>query len=265
MGGEPVASLHEVTHGISPIVFCLPDAPSVCSVFASIESRLSAERVLIDTTTVGPEDAITMAQRSQQLGVHWIEANVAGSSQQMQRGEATLLLAGEAAVVTAAARLFAPLSNHACYVGPAGNAARMKLVVNLAIGLHRAVLAESLALARAFDLDLAKALEVLRSCPSYSRAMDVKGDKMLQRDFTPEARVAQHLKDVHLMLAAGQASDQPLPLSTLHAQLLQSVVDRQLGHLDNRRDLVGVGLLIGPGSEFAVSALAAVFPARNRG
>ena len=42
---------------------------------------------------------------------------------------------------------------------------------------------------------------------AYSRIMDTKGEKMISGDFTPVARLSQHLKDVRLMLAAT-----PLPL-----------------------------------------------------
>jgi 3-hydroxyisobutyrate dehydrogenase-like beta-hydroxyacid dehydrogenase len=36
--------------------------------------------------------------------------------------------------------------------------------------------------------------------------MDVKGGKMAARDFTPQVRLSQHLKDVRLVLAAGERS-----------------------------------------------------------
>ena len=37
---------------------------------------------------------------------------------------------------------------------------------------------------------------------AYSRAMDVKGRKMVEGDFAVQARLSQHLKDVRLMLDA---------------------------------------------------------------
>ena len=72
------------------------------------------------------------------------------------------------------------------YLGPWGTAARMKLVVNLVLGLNRAVLAEGLAFARACGLDPAVALGVLRAGAAYSRVMDTKGPKMVGRDFEPQ-------------------------------------------------------------------------------
>ena len=69
-------------------------------------------------------------------------------------------------------------------------------------------------------LDPSAALEVLRSGPAYSRAMDAKGHKMIEADFTPEARLSQHLKDVRLILEAGRRTGAELPFSRLHEGLL---------------------------------------------
>jgi 3-hydroxyisobutyrate dehydrogenase-like beta-hydroxyacid dehydrogenase len=63
--------------------------------------------------------------------------------------------------------------------------------------------------------------------------MDVKGAKMLAGDFTPQARLSQHLKDVRLILAAGERTGAALPLSTVHHQLLEQAEAAGLGDLDN--------------------------------
>ena len=60
--------------------------------------------------------------------------------------------------------------------------------------------------------------------------MDNKGPKMIARDYAPEARLSQHLKDVRLML---QAAGQSLPLSARHAELLARAEELGLGALDN--------------------------------
>ena len=109
----------------------------------------------------------------------------------------------------------------------------MKLVVNLVLGLNRAVLAEGLSLAQACGIEPAMALEVLRSGAAHSAAMDTKGLKMVQRDFTPQARLAQHRKDVGLILTLAQSHETELPLSQIHAQLLDRAIQRGFGELDN--------------------------------
>ena len=76
-------------------------------------------------------------------------------------------------------------------------------------------------------------LDILRSGAAYSRVMDAKGAKMIGGDFTTEARLAQHLKDVRLILETGSRCGAALPLSHLHEQLLSDLVARGLGECDN--------------------------------
>jgi 3-hydroxyisobutyrate dehydrogenase-like beta-hydroxyacid dehydrogenase len=63
--------------------------------------------------------------------------------------------------------------------------------------------------------------------------MDAKGQKMIDGDFTPEAKLAQHFKDVRLILDAGRKAGSPMPLTLLHERLLAELIGRGLGDLDN--------------------------------
>ena len=109
----------------------------------------------------------------------------------------------------------------------------MKLVVNLVLGLNRAVIAEGLCFAERFGVDPRKALEVLQASPAYSRVMDTKATKMLDGDFTLQARLAQHSKDIRLILNAGKQFGAKLPLSNLHEMLLNNLIQEGYGDLDN--------------------------------
>jgi 2-hydroxy-3-oxopropionate reductase len=126
-------------------------------------------------------------------------------------------------------------------VGPLGAASRFKLVHNLILGLHRAVLAEGLTLARALGFDATTALAMLGQTPARSAVMDAKGPKMAAGDFAPQATVAQHLKDVRLMLDAARLAGIALPLSACHERLLDSVVAAGLGGADNSAIITAFG------------------------
>jgi 3-hydroxyisobutyrate dehydrogenase-like beta-hydroxyacid dehydrogenase len=90
-----------------------------------------------------------------------------------------------------------------------------------------------LAFARAIGLDPAATLAVVREGSAYSTVMDTKGQKMLEGDFSTQARLAQHLKDVRLILEQAEAGDLKLPFSDLHARILDELTDRGFGDEDN--------------------------------
>ena len=58
--------------------------------------------------------------------------------------------------------------------------------------------------------------------------MDAKGRKMIDGDFTPEAKLAQHLKDVRLILEAGGEAGASCRSAQLHERLLAELVGTRL-------------------------------------
>jgi 3-hydroxyisobutyrate dehydrogenase-like beta-hydroxyacid dehydrogenase len=144
-----------------------------------------------------------------------------------------VMIGGAEDVAARCEELLSTFSRQRFYVGSWLAAARMKLVVNLVLGLNRAVLAEGLSFAKACGIDPRRALEVLQASPAYSHVMETKGEKMISQDFTPQARLAQHAKDVGLILELGKNVQAPLPLSTLHEQLLQTLIEQGYGEHDN--------------------------------
>ncbi len=143
------------------------------------------------------------------------------------------MVGGGAADFARCAVLFAALGSRAIHVGANGDGARMKLVTNLVLGLNRPALAEGLALAEAMGLDLRQTLHVLQSSAAASRIMDSKGGKMIARDFSPVARLSQHLKDVRLIQQAAAAAGLRLPLTEAHRHLLEQAENAGLGAQDN--------------------------------
>jgi 3-hydroxyisobutyrate dehydrogenase-like beta-hydroxyacid dehydrogenase len=109
----------------------------------------------------------------------------------------------------------------------------MKLLSNLVLGLNRAALAEGLAFAEAIGLEPAPALDVLMGTMAYSRTMDTKGQKMIDRDFQTQARLSQHLKDVRLMLESAADAGLTLPLTETHCRLLKKAEAAGFGDADN--------------------------------
>ena len=64
--------------------------------------------------------------------------------------------------------------------------------------------------------------------------MDTQGDMMLSGDFDrPVARLAQHAKDVGLILELARVTGARVPMSEMHKALLQEAASAGWGGLDN--------------------------------
>lgn len=215
------------------IVLSLPDSRIVQQVLAELSADLLPGDLVIDTTTGNPDDAPVRASELAVQGVGYLDATVVGSSEQARAGEAVLLVGGDPNHIRSATAVLNALTTKRFEAGSSGSGARLKLIVNLVLGLNRAVLAEGLSLARACGLDLNCTLEVLQATPAASRVMATKGVKMIREEFTPQARLAQHHKDVELILELAESAGVALPLSELHEQLLRRVMEQGGAELDN--------------------------------
>lgn len=200
-----------------------------------LAGSLSEGAMLLDTTTGRPEDTEADNLRLAALQVDLVDVCVLASSGQVAagHGDVVLLVGDREDHAAGYAPLLAALARKIFYLGKAGDGNRMKLVANQVVGLHRMVLAEALGLAERCGLDPATTLAVLRSGLAASAVMDTKGQKMLDGDFAPVARLAQHAKDVDLILEMGKACGASLPVSELHHAVLSRLIDQGHGDQDN--------------------------------
>ena len=199
LGGATAPSAAEVARDAALVVLSLPDSGAVRQVLDEIEPHLRSGAVVVDTSTCEPEEMAGFAERLARRDLHYLDACIAGSNRQVREREAIVICGGEESAYVACAPLLAAFARHSFHVGPAGSGARMKLVLNLVMGLNRAVLAEGLSLAKACGLDQRVTLDVLRAGHAS----------------TPG------LREVLLILAAGERYNASLPLTERHRELLE--------------------------------------------
>ena len=165
------------------VVVSLYSSEVVESVLQSLINSLRPGQIVIDTTTGDPDQSVRWEKRLAESGAVYLDAPISGSSAQTRQGEATVIVSGQQQAFNACENLWPVLGKNVFYVGASGNAAKMKLVSNLVLGLNRAALAEGLVFAESIGIAPTSALEVLRGSAAYSRQMDTKGHKMIERDF----------------------------------------------------------------------------------
>ncbi|HUQ94255.1 MAG TPA: NAD(P)-dependent oxidoreductase [Bryobacteraceae bacterium] len=233
LGAEWIESEREVARTCRRVILSLPGPAEVRAVMDLIAAELRPGDLMIDTTTGDPKDVEAFARLLAERQVWYLDATLGGSSRQIATGEAIVICGGPDAGFSEAAPILHSISDRVFHTGPPGSGTRMKLVLNLVLGLQRAVLAEALEFANRFEIEPDRALTILKASPAYATVMDTKGEKMLRGDFHPEARLAQHAKDVRLMLQCGMENGAFLPLTRVHDGLLREAVARGWGPEDN--------------------------------
>jgi len=233
-GGVTAPDAAGVFNRCGTVLLSLPNANVVRALLETdAAGALHPGHVIIDTTTGAPDVVVAEAKALAERGITYLDATVAASSEQMRQGDAVLLVGGPDDEVRKQQHIWNALAKKWFHVGPVGHGASMKLVSNLVMGLNRAALAEGLALAQAVGLDPEMTLKVLHDGNAYSKILDMKGRKMVDREFSAQSRLSQHLKDVELIRDLGKKVGATTPLSETHAGLLRRAVDKGWGDLDN--------------------------------
>jgi 3-hydroxyisobutyrate dehydrogenase-like beta-hydroxyacid dehydrogenase len=230
LGGKAVGNPAQVAEQIDRIILSLPSTDVVLEVVEGTGGILEAKSkggsrtaptYIIDTTTGEPDKTATLAQRLAEKDVYFLDAPFSGSSRQLRDKEIVFLVGGDKKAFEECKDIFDALGEKVFYVGESGSGSKAKLAGNLILGLNRLALAEGLVFASKLGLDPEAFLELLKVTPAYSAAMNVKGRKMLDGDFQPQARLRQHHKDVSIILKYAEKLKQELPLSRVHLDVLK--------------------------------------------
>lgn len=236
-GGKGIDAPSRLAAQVDVIILSLPDSHVVDDVVKNSLKLLETGRrglILIDTTTADPIMSESLATQLREKGMEMLDATISGTSKMCAEREITFMVGGEENIFHACESILSAMGKRIFFMGKNGSGALMKLIVNLVLGLNRMVLAEGLSLGKKAGMDQRRLLEVLKESAAYSKAMDMKGSKMIEKDFLPpEGKLAFHLKDVRLMLDLGKRLNFPLLLSSLHAQALASEVAKGRGEWDN--------------------------------
>jgi 2-hydroxy-3-oxopropionate reductase len=235
-GARPAESIADIVRMARVIVLSVFNTDQVEQVVEQeILPRLGeqADKIVLCTSTCDPDRVATLAARVVPQGLRFLETPVSGTSEQVRQGDGVGLIGGDAAVMADVDDVLQVLFPKRFHVGAAGDGGRTKLAVNLILGLNRLALAEGLVFATRLGLDPAAFLKVAQASAAYSQVMETKGAKMIARDFRPEGRARQTLKDVHLMLDQARKIGQPLPLLSVNADVLEACVRNGEAELDN--------------------------------
>lgn len=256
-GGQAAASVAEVATRANPVVLAVFSTDQVEDVVERhiFSATASGRRpIVLCTSTCDPDAIARLGERCAAQGLPFLEMPVSGTSEQVRRGDGVALIGGDPALAEAVAPVLDALFAARHHIGRVGDGGRAKLAVNLILGLNRLALAEGLVFAERLGLDPKAFLKVAQGSAAASQVMATKGPKMVAGEFSPEGRVRQTLKDVHLMLDQARQHGQRLPLLEVHEDILSACVRQGEADLDNSRVIAEVRRRrdgLGPGPDGA--------------
>ncbi|XP_063759513.1 cytokine-like nuclear factor N-PAC isoform X3 [Eleginops maclovinus] len=167
----------------------------------------------IEMSTVDPETITELSQVITSRGGRFLEAPVAGSQQLSNDGMLVILAAGDRTVYEDCSSCFQAMGKTSFFLGEAGNAARMMLILNMVQGSFMATIAEGLTLAQATGQSQQTFLDILSQGQMASTFVDQKCQNILQGNFKPDYYLKHIQKDLRLAISMGDTANHPTPMA----------------------------------------------------
>ena len=228
-GVTVAGSVAEAVAGADVVVTMLADAPAVEAVVAEALGALDGA-VLVQMSTIGLEATDRLAERAEAAGVAFVDAPVSGTKQPAEQGKLVVLASGPEGVRERVDPVFDAVGAKTVWLGEAGSAQRLKLVLNTwLLGLTEA-LAEAIALAEALGVDPRTFLETIDGAPIGAPYAQVKGPMMIDGEFPPAFPLGLAVKDAGLALEAAEAAGLRLGALAAVREQMQRAADA--GHGD---------------------------------
>jgi len=234
LGCAASPTLGDVSAGADVIFTIVTDDAAMREIFGGADNLLTNAqgKLFINCATVSPAVHVEIEGLAERAGAASLEACMASSITQAREGSLYLMCGGREENFRRAEPILKELSTSLRYIGKAGEAAKVKALVNMVMNINTAGLAEGLGLGEALGLDLTMLREVFSQTGAASRVLQTDGEDMQNRDHACFFSGAHAAKDSGIALQLARDIGLDLPLARATKEQFDRMVAEGLGELD---------------------------------
>jgi 3-hydroxyisobutyrate dehydrogenase-like beta-hydroxyacid dehydrogenase len=234
-GAKPAADVAALAASV-PIVFSIIPDDAVLRKVAlgaqGVVANMVEGSVYVDMSTVSPTVSVEVRDAARTRRIGFIAAPVSGSTVLAEKAQLTVFASGPKDAYERARGALEALCARQYYVGDDQQARYLKLAINHLVGSTAVLLAEALTLGKQGGLDWVEMLTVIGDSVAASPLIKYKLEPLKQRDFTAAFSSKQMLKDMSLVVDAGQAAGVPMAAASLVREQFAAYVEGDGAELD---------------------------------
>jgi 3-hydroxyisobutyrate dehydrogenase len=235
LGCAAAQDLSEVTAESDVIFTVVTDDNAMRKIFGGTGDNLLVNargKLFVNCATISPQVHVDVEKLAEKAGAQTLEACMASSIPQAREGKLYLMCGGKEEAFRRAEPILKELGSVVRFIGQAGEAAKVKALVNMVMNINTAGLAEGLALGAASGLDLEMLRMVFSQTGAASRVLETDGEDMQNREHSCFFSAAHAAKDSGIALELGRSLGLDLPLSRATKEQYDRMVAGGLGELD---------------------------------
>src|SRR5580658_9822326 len=191
-------SANDLASSVDIVLTSLTDQNVIDSVALGENGFLSSMRkgsLWVDVSTIDPVASVRHAEAAKKAGVDRLDAPVVGSEDLASKGELVILVGGSNEVFQKYQSFLNELGKTVEYLGADGNGHKMKLDVNLYLGLIGESFSEALVLSQKQGFDAKTFVEVINKTAHRNAFSQGKGPKIARGEFEAAFSLSNLLKD----------------------------------------------------------------------
>jgi len=211
LGVKIAASARAVAEQCEIVALSLPNPLVSKAVMTEIGPAALAKRLIIETSTVTPEDIDDLVAIGRPAGATIVESAIVGGVHKLAAGEGTFLVGASEEDFRRVKPILEAAAEKIFYLGPLGNAMRAKLVNNAVAHAVMVILVEAAALAAAQGVPIDVFYELMRRDSGLMRPLTHRfGERILKQDFEGGMSTANARKDSALILDVAKKLGVPI-------------------------------------------------------
>jgi 2-hydroxy-3-oxopropionate reductase len=210
-----------------------------------VAEGLGPGKVFVDMSSISPIATTELARRVNALGAEYVDAPVSGGEVGARDATLTLMVGASEAGFARVRPLLALLGKNVTHVGPNGAGQTTKVANQIIVALTIEAVAEALLFAAKAGVDPGKVRQALLGGFASSRILELHGQRMIERNFEPGARIELHQKDLENALAGARAMGLALPGTAIAQQLFNACRAQGGARWDHSAMLKALELLAG--------------------
>jgi len=242
-GASQAATPADAVRGAEVVIACLPTSHDVYALLDGPDGILAGiERgaAFVDCTSGDPATSRRIAARLAEKGVSFIDAPVSGGVVGAEKGELTIMVGGDAAVLDRVRPVLESFGQKIVHCGEIGAGDAVKAVNNAFLATHILAAAEGLAALVKMGVSPNVALDVINASSGRSNtSMNLFPERVLTRAFPRTFRLALLEKDVGIAAEVARETRVPAPILQLTADLFR-IARGELGEVADHVEIVKI-------------------------
>jgi 3-hydroxyisobutyrate dehydrogenase len=210
-GVSVAESPEQLAAACNVILICVSADGDLQEIVEKLLPGIRPGTVVVDTSTVSPITAKTVAERLAGAGASLVDAPVSGGVEGAQKGTLSVMVGGDSTDISRILPVVEAISASVTHMGPVGSGQATKAVNQVLVAGIAEAVCEGLALGEKLNLPSERLLSVVGAGAAGCWFLDRRGRSMLDNHFDVGFKLSLLLKDLLICRALAQDLDISLP------------------------------------------------------